>query len=574
MLLYNFVFPKENSDSVSELYLRKKGNVTLSEYAVTIQNGEAAFDTYFNAFSSNKYYTFSILSEVIFKITVNGSGTLVICEKGLKGDSELYSKDFSFEKPTEMSVKCGLSEKSGAVLYAAIRTKGMCIAKDMGFYADRKGREVKPAIVICTFRREEYVYKNMKLLEAAGLDIPVLLIDNGHTIAPENIDYRYCKVYQNKNYGGSGGFSRGMAEAVRDGSFTHIILMDDDISLDCVSVQKTVAFLKYLKPDLDSLGIAGGMLERENPCVQYEASAKWDKGKIVHLKNGLDFGVADSLVINEIDEKGNYGAWWYLCMPISVIEKYGLPFPFFIKTDDIEYGVRTLEKVIVMNGIGVWHDSFEGKFSYYLEYYIKRNELVCNAVHERHATVLALKKLFFGLGKCLVSYNYDCVKYILKAFDDYLKGPDFFLNTDEETLNSELRQNAETLFSGSELGLAEKTDAEKGNENIKLLRAITLNGYLIPSCFLKRKNKVIPWACSHVNDFFGYKSIIEYDAANDCGAVRTMKKRWLFTGAWVFVKYAFKLLTKNRRLVLEYRRRIKEITSAEFWCGHLGIDKI
>lgn len=29
MLLYNFAFPNDDSDSVSELYLRKKGNVTV-----------------------------------------------------------------------------------------------------------------------------------------------------------------------------------------------------------------------------------------------------------------------------------------------------------------------------------------------------------------------------------------------------------------------------------------------------------------------------------------------------------------------------------------------------------------
>ena len=200
-----------------------------------------------------------------------------------------------------------------------------------------------------------------------------------------------------------------------------------------------------------------------------------------------------------------------------------------------------------------------------------RSELVCNAIHEKHTLFLAVKKLFFGLGKCLASYNYGSVKYITRAFDDYLRGTDFFLNTDEEKLNEKLRGNSETLLDVNMLNLPNNTKVRKKSKNRRFLRVITLNGYLIPSRFLKRENKVVPWACAHAYDFFGYKNIIEYDAANDRGAVRTMKKRWLFIGARIFIKYSLKLLIKNRKTVSEYRHRMGEITSTEFWREHLDI---
>ena len=567
MLLYGISFPDMQNNEISELYYRCSGNVLIKQDIMEIQNGEVSFDTYFNAFSSSKFYEYTELRGIIFKLSVKGRGVLKIVSRSKEHTLEIARKEFSCEDFLEISVKCALSEKTGAILYPVIESFGECSVCGMGFYSEIEGYNIAPVIVICTFHREEYVYRNLKKFAKSRLNIPVLLVDNGQSIDTNKIEYPYCKVFPNRNYGGSGGFTRGMIEALRDGSFTHIILMDDDITIDCTAIQKTLAFIRFLKDSNKKIGIAGGMLERQTPYKQFEASARWKNGKLEHLNHGLDLRDINTLLDNESECLGNYGAWWYLCMSVSALQS-GLPLPFFIKTDDIEFGLRTLDKVLVLNGIGLWHDSFDGKFSYYLEYYIKRNELVCNAIHEKYALKLALKKLFFGLGKCLVSYNYRSVKYITKAFDDYLKGPDFFLNTDEEQLNSKLREDME------------KPDAVTSPPEVtsvkdkKLLRILTLNGYLIPSCFLKRNTKTIPWSMGKPKDYFGYKNIVEYDFSGNRGVCRTMKKRWLFIGAGLLIKYTVRLIIENKKAVSEYKNRIGEITSAKFWCDHLGVEEI
>lgn len=443
-----------------------------------------------------------------------------------------------------------------------------CKISKAGFHSEADGKKIVPAIIICTFKREEYVYENLKRFRDFGLSVQVILVDNGKTIEKNKIDYEYCRVVQNKNYGGSGGFTRGMLEALNDERFTHIILLDDDAKIECGAIKKTISFLSFIKDDKNALGIAGGMLEARFPYRQFEASAKWENGRLIHLNHNLDLRDIKSLIENEKDKGANYGAWWYLCMPVFVLKK-GLPFPFFIKTDDIEFGLRTLNRVIAINGIGLWHDSFEEKFNYYLEYYIKRNELVCSAVHEKHTLGLALKKLFFALGKCLTSYNYASVKYILRAYDDYLKGPDFFLKADEEKLNSELRKEAEELI---KTDITPFQNVGASVKNKRLLRILTLNGYLIPSCFLKKEIKAVAWSKALPKDCFGYKRIIEYDFFAKRGVYRTIKKRWLFKAGAQMIKYTAKLIIKNKRITREYKTKMSEITSAEFWRRHLDIE--
>lgn len=563
MLLYNLAFPKDSS--VKELYYRSNGQVKVDNNTMEIQCGEVSFDTYFNSFSAGKYLEYTELKGVVFSLEVSGKGTVKIVGYNGIECAELNEKEFNCDDSTEVKIDI-LLNKEHEIIYPVIKTETKCSVSKPGYYSENNGNAVSPAIIICTFHREDYVYNNLNQFRCCGLDIPVFLVDNGKTIDKNNINYPHCRVFQNKNYGGSGGFTRGMIEVLRDGCFSHIVLMDDDVTVDCIAIQKTLAFIKYLKSDSGNIGIAGGMLERQNPCRQFEASAKWENGKLIHLNHNLDLTDKNSLIENEKDHGANYGAWWFLCMPIEVLNK-GLPFPFFIKTDDIEYGLRTLNKIIVLNGIGLWHDSFDGKFNYYLEYYIKRNELVCNAIHEKHPQKLAFKKLFFALGKCLVSYNYECVKYITRAFDDYLKGTDFFLNIDEEQLNSRLREQSEKTVEID--GLQEIGEIK----DKKLLRIITLNGYLMPSCFLKKENRIIHWAAGKPKDYFGYKNIIEFDFSSKRGMYRTMKKRWLFIGMGLLIKYSFKLAVRNARVAAEYKKEMSKITSIDFWCNHLEIQK-
>lgn len=572
MELYPIICPDKFCNDLTEMYYRTTGIVRCEGNIMTVSKGIVSFDTYFNIFSSGLFSAYTELTEASFEAELTGKGSIALYGMDKNGQRFKLTDKVSFCGQEKIKLSFKISDAD--FIYPVIQTDDECGVFNAYYSTALKPvHSVKAAIVICTYRREEYVYSNMEKMSVWQYDIPVLLIDNGGTIDPSAVVYPNCTVFRNKNYGGSGGFARGMIEAVRRGCYTHVFVMDDDISFERTAVDKTLAFLSFVKPEYSDCAVAGGMLRRDMPYFQYEASAKWENGALHHLKHGLDLRESSCLIANEANEAANYGAWWFLCMSVRTIEENGLPFPFFIKTDDIEYGLRALHDIVVINGVGVWHDPFEGKFRYYLEYYIKRNELICDAVHSEHSEYLAVKKLIRGIAKCLVGYNYNCMQFIIKAFDDFLKGPDFFNSIDEEQLNSLLSSMEERPVTMPEQDIC-NAEWSMGAVKKRAKQAVSLNGYLIPSCFLKKKTAVIKWACGHPENYFGYRTIIEYDPDSGLGIKRTMKRSRLFKASFVIIKYLFVILFRYKRVRTQYKLRMQDITSFEFWCRHLDVEPL
>lgn len=115
--------------------------------------------------------------------------------------------------------------------------------------------------------------------------------------------------------------------------------------------------------------------------VQQESGGSYQNGKIRSLHRGLDLREAENIWCNEKDERADYNAWWYCCIPISVIREKGFPLPVFLHCDDVEYGLRSGREPIRMNGICVWHDAFEQKRPSVNEYYDVRNALIVNGLY-------------------------------------------------------------------------------------------------------------------------------------------------------------------------------------------------
>ena len=80
--------------------------------------------------------------------------------------------------------------------------------------------EVKIALNICTYQREEYIHRNLSLLRASYFligekpnyygKLHIFIVDNARKLKIREDEYTHL-VY-NKNTGGSGGFQRGIEE--------------------------------------------------------------------------------------------------------------------------------------------------------------------------------------------------------------------------------------------------------------------------------------------------------------------------------------------------------------------------
>ena len=100
-----------------------------------------------------------------------------------------------------------------------------------------------------------------------------------------------------------------------------------------------------------------------------------NSGNLIGRKIGLDLRTLDACLDNEFEEKCDYNAWWYCTIPMQYVRSDNLPLPIFIRGDDVEYGLRNMKNLILMNGICVWHEPFEFKYSSSMYYYIFRNTL-------------------------------------------------------------------------------------------------------------------------------------------------------------------------------------------------------
>lgn len=297
---------------------------------------------------------------------------------------------------------------------------------------------VNCAIIFCTYKREKYIKRNVSYLaerinNQSDFSCRIIVVDNAETLLKSDFDSGIVLI-GNKNNGGSGGFKRGMEAAAEIGGFTHFILMDDDVEIDFVAIQKMLNFLRFLKPEYKDLAVAGSMLYLDKPTVQFEAGGHFGKdGKQRAFGHFLDLSNADNLALNERENDINYGGWWLMCMPFRCIEEGNFPLPFFLKYDDVEYALRCKLKIITLNGVGVWHEKFEMKYNSSSEYYNIRNYLfLCSLYCDDFSIENAKKIVRKRIKEKTKRQQYKMAEAVRLGYEDFLKGMDWLITLDAE----------------------------------------------------------------------------------------------------------------------------------------------
>lgn len=458
MVISEILFPENKADREA-LYFHGRGCVLETGLEI-FPNETVRFDTYFNSFFYSPFVRYTNLSSVALHIEVSGSVSIKLIFMSRKGELTVVS-DTRIESDKEnistqdISLPSLLSLPVDGMIYPEITTfsTGAVIHHASYNTSDSPVNSIKLAIVICTFHRESYIYRNLDLLrqqilnqnDPAAQAVDVLVVDNGKSLSIEETSR--LRLFPNKNLGGSGGFTRGLMEAERGpDKYTHVLFMDDDISFEPESILRTIRFLQLLKEQTQPVCIGGHMLQEDSPCMQYEAGAYFRKGYIFPNGRDLDLSIPATLLLNGEERLCDFNAWWYCCFPISAARKIGLPLPLFIRGDDLEYGLRMKPKVILMNGIGVWHMPFAKKESPHLQYYIKRNELLVSALYDNgHWKWIAFRKLIRAYGKALLLNDMKSFHFVIKGYEDFFCGSSFFSSSDEESLNRILIREKETI---------------------------------------------------------------------------------------------------------------------------------
>lgn len=468
MELFPITLPKQNICQETELYYRSTRPVQHNEAAGQIilpRHSVLTLDTYFNCFSYSKYQQYTCAAVLEVHMKVQGEAQLRLMKAEQKGRTVqrtvLLTQQVRREQLEAVTLLYDFSRETGnGFLYLEVTALSKEVVLEPGYYGspipDARLNPTKLAAVICTYKREDYVKRNLQHLNQSifaqpqqeiARHVEVFVVDNGKTLDRAEIETEQIRLFPNKNCGGSGGFTRGIIEALRRREeFSHVLLMDDDILLESNVLIKTIRFLQIVRPEHADLAIGGSMLRLDRMQIQHEAGGRWNGYQIINYNHNLDLTKDISLLQNEALEPPQYNAWWYCCIPLCLIDENNLPLPFFIKVDDIEYGMRITRKLLVLNGVGIWHEPFEKKQSPQLTYYDTRNKLVVNTLYEDHH--LLLKNMLIVLrymGKNLLRGYPEMAEFAVMGCRDYLKGVSYFKETDLEQQHQLLSQKYKDL---------------------------------------------------------------------------------------------------------------------------------
>ena len=594
--LQKIIFP-ERFDETVELYFRGSHEVSFrDDLRPEFKKQPCSFDTYFNMFSLESWKRYTCLENVALSLITKGT-----CRVRLYGLNRynvatlLTEHEISHDSMTETVLPFPATDSQ--MVYWTLEP-GQDFAFDQAWYctdmaAENSSRVLVDAI-ICTFRREIHVRRNLGILANFfkkypdfGESLRVMIVDNGQTLTAGDMPEGSFSLYPNNNTGGSGGFARGMLEALErsDGPVaSHVLLMDDDILLHPESLLTTISFLRLLRHEYEDAFLGGAMLDLEDKVMQFESQAAWNQKKLVWMnhKRDLDVRLRSACVYNDfpipVPRENAYQAWWYCVIPMQMLQKHGLPYPFFVRQDDIEYALRaTPSSIIHLNGICVWHDPFYKKDPLLISYLLARNTAVAHSLNANHSR-LALLAFFLRLfAKSALIFNYKATENICDGINDYLKGPDFLKApaTCARVLQ-EQGTRVEKSLPVSELPqdfppLRQEKDLKR---RLSLLQTIvcilTLNGHLLPTALRKPEGM-----CTHyqltVGNFYLRRSVLLINPFNNTFVRRTASFRQLWRCGWRFVRLCCRVARNYGKVSAAYSAAHAEMTSPDFWKHYLGL---
>lgn len=594
--LQNIIFPSTQNCTEELLFFRRFENVkySLADDCISLdEDALVTFDTYFNGFSASKWFKYTNVRKVGLHLILEGKVriSLVYKEKQLSQIIERVVGEFYYDsggEKGEAEFEFDTEFSQGMYAFHILSLEDSVKFYGGYYYGDTDVdlRKVSIAICVCTYKREKYVYKNMKMLRRDNLqkmdmefaeNVEVLISDNAQTLDETLFDDK-IHVYKNKNVGGAGGFTRALIETLKMSEtemFTHALLMDDDVIISLEAIYRTYRVLTLVREEYQNAFVGGAMLRMDNQWKQVESGASWAGGALVSHKTDLDLRMLDACLYNEFEEKCDYNAWWYCTIPMEFVQENNLPLPIFIRGDDVEYGLRNMRHLILMNGICVWHEPFEFKYSSFTFYYIFRNRLINNAVrgipYSEKQFLTEFREHFI---REVFTLRYKNAQLLLDGVNDFLNGIDYLRAQDGEKLNQDIMERGYKLQYVDELSipfsypLYEQTLRFVESKWEQRKRKVTLNG-LFQKPF---KVAIVPTINPHIAHLYRVAAALNYDIASKKGFETYFDKDEEVQLLKQYRKLKKRIKIEYAMRVDEYRERVSELTAMEFWKKYLEIE--
>lgn len=580
MKIQQLVFPNYDITAPTNMYYRVEQEDDIyfnrTDKYISLKTGKTiSFDSYFNIFPIKTWKKCDIKD---LYLTLCGNGKIDISfglhryhcpTKWIANyQIELQKNGSKIDIPFWNKLDDGL-------LFIKIKALSDIVLNN-GFFSTNSLPEttVKLGIVITHFNRKKYVLPAIKRIKYNLLNdkdfigkIQLVVVDNSQNITEE--EARGVVVIKNKNYGGSGGFTRGLLY-LEDNKYTHCLFMDDDGSCEIESIRRIYVFYSLYK-GLEPYAISGTLLLENKPNIIHEKGAIFDKYHIQSLKNGLNMSNIFDILKSEIEEPNeNYGAWCFFGFDITDIKNYS--FPFFVRGDDILFSIQNKLKILTMPGVAVWIEDFCKKESPLTRYLGLRSTLI-DRILEFNLDKQTLVKIFtHSYLLSLLSYDYASAQAKIMAIKDILKGPKVFLNDMDA---STVRKKISSISAPEKLNPCTNKNwvirkIRKENKIRRIFRKLTINGLLIPSLFLKKSTVYqIKSYNSNLKEIFMYKKVYYHEDISDTGYLAIHNKKKIICSLINYIKTLILIYKKFDSVKYEFIKQKEYMTSRGFWINAL-----
>lgn len=456
----------------------------------------------------------------------------------------------------------------------------------------KPANEVALRIVICTFNKEKYLLLNLQKLLGTFANKSelkeIIVVNQGEGDLAEHpgfTDLPGCaklKIIHQENFGGSGGFTRGIIDSLESQDTSHILLCDDDVTIDPVVIHRLIAMLQF---NCKRKIIGGQMLEQERPTRLYASDERFEFSELLPVNplRDVDFACRKSIEHFNVYRGSEYNGWWFCCLSRSAFEPDNLPLPFFVRGDDIEFAYRLKPgSIVTMPGIFVWHESFHFKNSSLMEYFTARNWLILSLLHS-DIPISRLLYAYHGMfWWFVVTFRYDLAHARLLALRDFMKGPAYVFASPiarHRDLISELDRYAPELVTMQNNGW-KSSGTKRKRTSSRLARWIDDSWNTIWVLFLAPASRDFSFdeatGLIHSgyddNDFFrGKKAVGVLNETTQVITIQAASRRLSRLLYWQFLKELFQACQNQRSLARRYREEYRKFTTLAYWQQYFGI---
>lgn len=561
------------------LYVRSAGAID-SEGLRLSKDGRATFDTAFGVFAAGRWSRLTSIADLVVFMDISGRALVELIAYAGGVDTVIASSDDGG------TLSCDdIRTVSAESFYVAVTAleDGVIVRGGEWGTNTPPTRNVHLGVAITTFNRQDYVLATIDKLVALEADVPsvhghlqVIVVDNARNLQPNIPASAPVRVLPNPNLGGAGGFARGLIEFREGGWSTHVVFMDDDISLEPESIVRTISLLSYA--DSPDLCIHGAMISEEQPWMQFEAGSAYEFRSVYPLRahgRGVDLRQRSEVVHDHLEVDLDYSAWWFTVFPMHI--GVDNPLPVFVRGDDVAFGLmHTGQHTVTLNGISVWHADFALKNNPSSLYYEVRNfALIDTLVFDDHKRWhLAWRYLGFGFRNAY-SLRYSSAEYMIKGMKDFLAGPDEWMKIDHSAKHDEIRHVSEEKAAPLSEELKSLGFTPPKSKPMRLggflLSPLVGGGRWIPKA-LRSQNigvaqidvRAVGLAIRHDKILYRHPRFEEgFVCERDSKRFRAVQHE-VFATTW-------QLLRTYKKLKKAYRAKYPELVSTESWKARCGI---